>query len=360
MPIESFNLQVPDRKISVSEDGSIEVAEKYIAVLDTAETNPNFIINDALVPRQGSEHPEWQFLRLSEIDANSHSDSRKVWVFELKYSTNAEPLEANSQERTFDPDRFDNEAKIRVRWSFGTEKRVIERARMFMGTHKYEEETDDPPFNTYDRGTDNQGYMPMNSAGQLFSPAMTYDHRYPIATVDRNELVVPTALFNYVLAINSDAFVIDSLPVAKYVCRMLDISVSERKRDRNVSFRTVTYKLGFKPLETVKIQGPLRTQAAPEPSYFNSYQCSGWDAVAVDAGLYERDYKNNKLAWDRNRDEKGNPSTKPQYLDGKGKFLNMSDVTLVNNPTAEQIAEWIRYRRYMYLTPLPFAPFNFY
>lgn len=363
MAMTSFDLLAENRSINITDQGTAEVREEYLAVLDIAETNPAFIVNDPLVPRQNSQHPLWPGLFLQSIEANSSADSRKVWTVSLIYSSTSGVLDPNTQERQFDPERFDGDgSNIRVRWSFGTERRVIERARMFIGTHKYEAEegVPEPEFNTYHNGSDDNGYMPMNSAGHLFSPTLTYDARYPIATIDRNELQVTDAIFNYQEAINSDSFVIDGVTIQPYVCRMLDIQISERKRDRGTNFRTVTYRLGFKKKEKVKIYGPLRTQASPNPAYFRTYECSGWDAVAVDAGLYERKEVDGTTSVVRARDEKGNPSTKPEYLDGNGLFLNMQDVTLQDDPTAEEISEWIRYRRYMYLNPLPFSPFNFY
>ena len=348
MAITDFNQQLEDRRIALSEEGEIVVREKWIAQLDAPETNPATIFNDPKVPLQFSPHPKSPLLTLAEIRAEGSNKSRTVWYFRLVWKTSSGRL--NDPNATqFSPDKYDanNPGLQRVRWSFGTEKRVLDRGRLHLGAANYYGAS------IYDNNG-GQLHVPQNSAGQAFSPTLQYDYRFPIALVERNELKAPQALFDYIQGINQDAFQIDGLVADPYTARMLDIGVSDWKRFEQYDYRTITYKIGFKPLDIVRIKGPADA-ANPAQTYFNTHTCSAWDAVAVDQGLYER----NRVDIRFKRDENGNPSKDPDYLDGNGKFLDLEDI-IGTDPTSQEIAEWVRYRRYMYLTPLPFSALGFY
>jgi len=348
MAITEINQQLDDRRISLSEEGEIVIREKHIALLDTAETNPSVIINDPKVPLQFSQHPQNPLLTLAEIRAEGSNKARTVWYFRLVWKTSSSRL--NDPNATqFSPEKYDadNPGLQRVRWSFGTEKRILDRGRLHLGASNYRGTS------VYD-DNDGQLHVPQNSAGQAFSPTLQYDYRFPIALIDRNELQAPSALFDYIQGINRDSFKIDGLTAEPYTARMLDIGVSDWKRYQQYDYRTITYKIGFKPLDVVRIKGPTDA-AGPNQTYFNSHKCSAWDAVAVDQGLYER----NRVDIRFKRDENGNPSKDPDYLDGDGAFLDL-ETLIGTDPTSEEIAEWIRYRRYMYLKPLSFSALGFY
>lgn len=359
MAIESFNLAIDGREIVGNDDGTITVTENRIAVLDTAETNPKVILEDPLVPGRFSAHPLWNFVRLRSIDATGHDQGRKVWTFKLEYGSEV-PDDLENENSSFSPERYKSEDQQQVSWSFGVERKPAIVGRCFI------EDVDSPFYGTFD---DNFGhlYWVSNSAGDGFVPHPQINYKFPVAHVVRNQLVVPEQVLSYTETTNIDSFKLDGLTIDEQTAYMRDIKVSPIKYDRQRFFRTVTYDIAFKPLKTIKIRRANR-HGGSQPVEA-TFQISGWAREFVDEGFryLEVNEKTKQIVYRTMTDSEGNEQKTPTFLDGYGQPLDWTKVfpELVNPggapdlPNLEQRMQGLVYMRYLFLTPKPFAVFNF-
>ena len=327
--------------------------------MDAAETDPRVILEDPLVPSRFQVHPLWNFVRLGSIDATGHDKSRKVWNFQLVYGSEV-ANELENEDSSFSPSRYVSPFQQRVSWRFGTERVAAKTARKFI------EELGHPKYGQYD---DNEGhlYPVSNSVGDPYNPAPQRNVKFPIAVVERNQLVVPPEVLTYTETINDDHFRLDGLDIGEGVAYMRDIGVSEVKHDRNFFFRTCKYEIGFKPTKTWKVL--RKNEAGGSQPVARTFIVSGWDEAFVDEGFrwLKASTRVNKLVYESLKDGENNAQRTPTHLDGQGKQLVWTDIfpELLNpglppdRPTLAQIAEGMVYNRYMFLEPKPFSVFNF-
>jgi len=366
MAMESFNLAIEGRTIDGNDDGTITVTESRIAILDTAEINPQVILEDPMVPKRFSAHPLWNFVRLNSINATGHDQGRKMWTFELEYASSAagaiDPgnVESPGTPDSFSPDRYVSDEQQHTSWSFGVERVPARTGRKFI-----EDDTADG-FGTYHNNA-GFGYYVANSVGDGFNPSPQIDVKYPVAHIVRNEETLTDKLLTYTESINNDAFWVDGIRHSPLTGYMQNISVSALKSDRNHAFRTVTYDIAFKPLEQWTI---IRAdQIVPGQVNKHTFTVSGWDRAFVDEGFrwLDQNPRDKTIVYRTILDSAGNSPKNPAFLDGYGKPLDWTKVfpELLNPgdtpdvPSLAQRMGGLVYLRYMFLDPKPFVIFDF-
>jgi hypothetical protein len=362
MSITSFNLAIDGRSIVGNDDGTIDVNESRIAVLDTAETNPQVILEDPMVPKRFQVHPLWNFVRLESIDAKGHDKGRKMWTFGLRYNSGT-ANELENDDSSFSPERYINEHQQRVEWGEGTERVTVKYARRFMDGRDREPGDQVPNYGTYD---DNEGmlYPVSNSVGEPFNPPIMRNEKYTVARITRNHKLVPPEILTYRETVNDDPFILGGLTIPTGCAYLRSIKISSIKHDRNTFFYTVNWDIALKPLKEYTF---LRECVGPLCVDRVTMMVSPWDEDAIDQGVQKMvvDEETNTIRYEVLRDREQNAVKKPIPLNGRGVPLDWTRIipelsgTPPTLPTLQQKADGVVRFRFMVLEPKPFSVFNF-
>lgn len=147
---------------------------------------------------------------------------------------------------------------------------------------------------------DKNGDAILNSAGDPYDPPVMVDDTRIAATITKNVASVPEWWLSYKDAVNSDAFVLDGLPIPEGVAKLKRQSISEMQTQNDVDYYTVTLVM-----------------------HFNE---DGWKATPLDAG-FRRIYSgtSRELITLENEDGEKEYPPAPVPLDGSG--VELADPT---------------------------------
>ena len=305
---------------------------------DYTSYNPAFFWGDPLFPAIGAGHPYNTYFRFRTFASCEYEKAANQYLFKgMQFAT--------SQRETayaFDPDRYDDlNPNIADRsWRFGLVDTVLDKAFV---ADPVDDVRPVPAVNF----SANKEPVAVKETGE---PMLGLKGNEYISVCDyvRNELNPPVGLVTtpIVGSVNTDAIVLDGIPVAAGMALIQDCKISTRK----VSLASTGVQVYFRTLQ-----------------YEFAINKRGWDDEVLQQGYYAiyTDALLRKhvglIQLPDKPDKDGNPSpytpaATPQLIDINGKFID-------TNPSSPGYsASWpsqAHYRVFRRLNYIPFAPFNF-
>lgn len=241
------------------------------------------VMSDAAAPRIGSAHPNHASCRCISRSCQPESRGQKQqWIFTARYST----------KHAIEENPLDDPAK--TEWSTETFQTPVVKAI--------------------------DGTAIVNSAGDSFDPAAEKDDSRWTSVTRKNVLpTVPTWIFAYQDAVNSDSYTIDTVPVEAGWAKISAIHLGEVQERNDIQYRVLTV--------TIHYRGEGEGTGSGSGSYgtgSGSDDIKPWDLDLLDEGFNEIDDVGSGATNERVKikDKDGNEITSPVCLDGEGHVLD--------------------------------------
>jgi len=228
----------------------------------------------------GDAYPTDPSARCRRFRARNESFSKKVWIVTYSYSTGPEIEE----DPTNDP--------AEITWS----------GQVFEAEY-YQ---------------DKWGDFICNSAGDYFDPPVKGDKPRWVVTVKKNMAVVPPWILLYQNAVNDAEFILDGVIIPPRCAKVSSIQIGPWEKRNDVAYRQVQLEIPLQAGRDVNIG----SGDAPPGGSGASVRAGGWDAVILDAGLYQKSTCTGSgggvgsgRKWCTHQ---GEPVKRPVCLDGNG------------------------------------------
>lgn len=271
---------------SYQSDGTTVTNRTRVWRVDTSvNTDDDYtVMSDAGAVKIGAAHPSHAKCRCIRRSCRPESSGQKRnWIFNAEYSTKWD----------IDENPLDDPAK--TRWSSETFQK--------------------PVWETVD------GKGIVNSAGDPFDPpAEKDDSRWVSVTTKNVPTYVPTWIFSYQDAVNSDSYTLDGVPIGAGVSKISGIDLGEVQERNEIEYRVLTI--------TIHHRGENEGVGSGSGSYgtgSGSDDIMPWDLNLLDAGMREIPEEGAPGGTDGRRNilntKDGLPVSSPVPLDGEGRAI---------------------------------------
>lgn len=207
-------------------------------------------------PRIGDTYPLDPYAWCQSVEPRNEPFSKRVWIVTAGYST----------EREIQPNP------------------LLEVAQYDWTTETFQR--------PYFKDTSAQGIV--NSAGDPYDPPVEGDDSRISVRIEKNVGLVPTWIWEYKDAVNSDAVVIDGLAVAAGKAKLMGISLSRWQERNGYAYRVLTLQI--------------------------TLDANGWTKQVLDAGFRKKDPDDGTKRI-HILDDDSCPVSSPALLDGSGAKL---------------------------------------
>lgn len=191
-----------------------ELTRVFRVLTDSAYDDTTVILAAGVLPLVGAADTISPALTVRGYQFRQMEESPKLWLVSVQYSSK---LTGGGDPENPDNDVPPLDRPVKITWSAQERQRVVER--------------------------DVNGVPVLNSANDPFDDPLMADDQRLIATVTCNVLAVPSWILSYRGSMNSDAIVVDGLPVPEECALFKFGSLSEPLTEQGQTYRRFVYSL---------------------------------------------------------------------------------------------------------------------
>ena len=182
----------------------VETDNKFITRAD--------IMAAGVLPVKYSEHPQNSLMTVRDVSL-SQDEGPTVWTATVQYSSAPYDKDDEEDEEYDEP----TDKPARIKWTTTQFTKPIYK--------------------------DINGEAIVNSAGDYFDPPIEIDASRWSIVVEKNLASIPTWVLDYRNVINSSAFEVQGLTIPRAVAKLSELAISEKQKEQDTEFYTVTFRL---------------------------------------------------------------------------------------------------------------------